>query len=357
VRRDVNHPSVVFWANGNEGGWNTDLDDDFAPEDPQRRTVLHPWDAFGGIDTLHYAPYDCCAGKFFHGADLIMPTEFMHGLYDGGHGAGLRDYWNAIATHPLGAGGFLWVFADEGLVRTDRDGAIDAFGYYGADGILGPHREKEASFFTIRSLWSPVVIDERRLPTSFDGVLRRTRWRVRPGGWLTLEYELRLPGGSHPYFGITFDAPADQVTDLRWLGRGPYRMWKNRLDGMGFDVWASTANDTVTGESWSYPEFRGFFGNLYWATIGTRSQPITVVAETPGLYLRMLTPRTPKDPRFTAVAFPEGDISFMHAIPPIGTTFHAAAAYGPESQMNLVNGRTGTYTGTLHFAFGPGNDQ
>ena len=88
--------------------------------------------------------------------------------------------------------------------------------------------------------------------------------------------------------------------------------------------WANAANDTVTGESWEYPEFRGFFGDLYWAVIGTRTQPITVVADTPGLYLRMLTPRAPKDPRFTAVAFPEGDISFMHAIPPIGTKFHAA---------------------------------
>ena len=531
VRRDVNHPSVVFWANGNEGGFNTDLDDDYAAEDPQRRTVLHPWDAFNGIDTLHYAPFDCCAQTFFHGSDLIMPTEFNHGLYDGGHGAGLRDYWNAIATHPLGAGGFLWVFADEGLVRTDRGGVVDAFGNYGADGIVGPHREKEASFFTIRSLWSPVAIDERRLPAGFDGrlpvrnlhtftdlkdctfdwqlhtfpgprdgsagqaatrsgratapavapggrgaidlglppdwrdfdalslavtdhtgrltnswrwmlrgqadiarrlveaegaapvvresageltivsgtseyrfdkatgrlasvrvggslvpfgngpravpgsgpmktfthradgrdhvveatsdgVLRRTRWRVRPGGWLTLDYELRVPGGSHPYFGITFDAPADQITDMRWLGRGPYRVWKNRLDGQGVGVWANAANDTATGESWTYPEFRGFFADLYWATIGTRSAPVTIVAESAGLYLRLLTPRQPSDPRFTAVQFPEGDLSFMHAIPPIGTKFHAAAAYGPESQMNLVNGRTGTYTGTLHFAFG-----
>ena len=28
----------------------------------------------------------------------------------------------------------------------------------------------------------------------------------------------------------------------------------------------------------------------------------------------------------TAVAFPEGGISFVHAIPPIGTKFHAASA-------------------------------
>jgi hypothetical protein len=187
---------------------------------------------------------------------------------------------------------------------------------------------------------------------TYDGVLRKTRWRVRPGGWLTLDYELRVPGGSHPYFGITFDAPAESIAGKRWLGRGPYRVWKNRLDGQGFDVWANPANDTVTGESWAYPEFRGFFADLYWASIATRTLPITVVAETPGLYLRVLTPTAPKDPRMTAVPFPDGDISFLHAIPPIGTKFHAASAYGPESQLSLVNGRTGTYTGTLHFTFG-----
>ena len=112
------------------------------------------------------------------------------------------------------------------------------------------------------------------------------------------------------------------------------------------------ANDTVTGETWQYPEFRGFFADLYWATIGTREQPITVVAETPGLFLRMLTPTEPKDPRNTKLEFPAGDISFMHGIPPIGTKFQKADVYGPESQLNLVNGRTGTYTGTLHFRFG-----
>ena len=66
----------------------------------------------------------------------------------------------------------------------------------------------------------------------------------------------------------------------------------------------------------------------------------------------MLTPSQAKDPRFTAVTFTEGDISLLHGIPPIGTKFHKPEVYGPESQLNLVNGRTGTYTGTLHFWFG-----
>ena len=36
-----------------------------------------------------------------------MPTEFLHGLYDGGIGAGLRDYWNVMGRSPTVAGGFL----------------------------------------------------------------------------------------------------------------------------------------------------------------------------------------------------------------------------------------------------------
>ena len=53
---------------------------------------------------------------------------------------------------------FIWVFADEGIVRTDQNGRIDVFSTYAPDGILGPHHEKEGSFYTIRDLYSPVQI-------------------------------------------------------------------------------------------------------------------------------------------------------------------------------------------------------
>ena len=43
INRDVNHPSILLWSNGNEGGWSTSVDTMFHLLDPQKRHVLHPW--------------------------------------------------------------------------------------------------------------------------------------------------------------------------------------------------------------------------------------------------------------------------------------------------------------------------
>ena len=538
VVRDGNHPSVIVWDNGNEGGFNDDLDDDFHRYDPQKRPVIHPWqDTAGQINTTHYRSYDCCAGKYLQGPELVMPTEVLHGLYDGGHGAGLFDLWNRMLENPLAVGAFLWALADEGIVRTDRGGALDTDGNHAPDGIVGPYREKEASFFTIKHVWSPVFLElDRldRLPPTFDGRLRlenrydftnlaqltfawrlvrfpgpdmpaagpvntaqgtlpapsvapgdrgtlalplpadwreadalslvafdaqgrgidtwtwmlkspedvrrhvvplggratgqeagghvvmeaagtrvsidratgrlasverdgrrvslangprivegkatltslghradgdgyvveaayegnlkQVQWRLDGSGWLELSYRYENPG-RHAYLGVTFDYPEAQVTGLRWLGRGPYRVWKNRIEGTTFDVWQKPYNDTRTGADWTYPEFKGHHADLYWAVLDTRELPITVVSDTEDLFLRVLTPHYGVDPTFTAVAFPEGDISFLHAIAPIGTKFDGPETLGPESQMNVSVGdnptqHMGVYSARLFFRFG-----
>ena len=170
VTRDVSHPCILFWDNANEGGWNRELDDQFALYDPQQRVVLHPWENFNGIDTAHYRAYKDVQ-KRLNGSTLYLPTEFLHGLYDGGHGAGLNDYWKLMHKSPVGAGGFLWCLVDEGVVRTDKNGIIDTDGNHAPDGILGPYRQKEASFYTIKEIWSPIHIGLQALPADFSGSL------------------------------------------------------------------------------------------------------------------------------------------------------------------------------------------
>ena len=159
VEHDVNHPSILFWDNGNEGGFNFDLDGDYARYDPQKRTVLHPWAAYppGVADTKHYLTYDTLQSKLAQDPVLI-PTEMLHGLYDGGAGAGLEDYWNTILRSKAGGGGIIWSFVDEDIKRVDEGGVLDSQGNYAPDGVVGPYREREASFYAVKQIWSPIVV-------------------------------------------------------------------------------------------------------------------------------------------------------------------------------------------------------
>ncbi|QJB30567.1 glycoside hydrolase family 2 [Chitinophaga oryzae] len=515
VERDVNHPSVIAWDNGNEGGFNRALDGDYAKYDPQKRPVLHPWERYNGVDTKHYPDFNYLVNASLYDQDIYLPTEFMHGLYDGGMGAGLADFWQRMLLHPRGAGGFLWAFADEGLVRTDKNGLMDTDGNHAPDGILGPHREKEGSFYTIREIWSPVHITLSAITTSFNGLVPvenrydytslaqcRFGWQLLrfpsagrkektdtlatgtinppdlaphtkgflslqlPAGWqeadalqvtawdhhgreiitrswplqspadvvrqfsapvgkmnvvsgndtlavdngkgvyyfsrtsglllqiLTPKGKISLSGGpvlagipqqlkefrsgadSSGFFvwaryegngflqvkwtfqpgvpvkldysysfkgeaafsGITFRYPEEKVTGLSWQGDGPYRVWKNRLHGNLFGSWYKAYNNTVTGESWVYPEFKGYHANVYSATFHTTEQPITFYTGNASTFLQVFRPQAPggASNNNTHPAFPEGDIGFLNAIAPIGTKFQHAAQMGPESQNNMM---------------------
>jgi hypothetical protein len=529
VMRDASHPCILFWDNGNEGGWNTDLDEDFALYDPQKRIVLHPWENFGGIDTDHYESYESTLKKL-SSYTLFMPTEFLHGLYDGGLGAGLKDYWDAMGTSPMGAGGFLWVFADEGAVRTDREGRIDVAGNQAPDGIVGPYHEKEASFYSIKEIWSPLQITPEKLPEDFNGTLtienhydftnlnactfdlrlcrfpepqkessgtdtvfqrsfagpdvaphdsgsidlslpydwrqsqvlyltakdpagneiwtwswdidgtdyyqqklvstttsdsskvgaflqngkihidtgglalqfdaknglltditvkgiplsfsggptliggtvqkpkvtcrqidnhvvlnatyedgmNYARWTIYPTGWIELEYELKLDGLFY-IFGVNFDYPENKMRQMRWLGRGPYRVWKNRLQGGRLDIFSNPYKDDVPGATWDFPEFKGYYQDWRWVVFSTEEGDITIVNGSDDLYLGVYRPNNGQDPMRTRINVPETGISFLHGIPAIGTKGQRPEDLGPQGQRNRASG---TYKGKVYFHFG-----
>jgi beta-galactosidase/beta-glucuronidase len=525
LARDVNHPSIVMWANGNEGGWNRAVDGDYHWYDPQKRLVIHPWERFNGTDTKHYPDFNYVANAALYGTEVFFPTEFMHGLFDGGHGAGLDDFWNEMRKHRSFSGGFLWALHDEGAVRTDKEGLIDVAGNAAPDGIVGPHREREGSFYAIREIWSPVYIDVKSLAKPFDGRIAvenryhntnlsqcRFQWQVvafsdssggkeikngmvrapdiAPGekgflhipipantkgdalyltaftakgdtictwswalvtpaetaartivektedittkqeknrftvtcdgisyrfdtttGFLASVFsngkEIALRGGpalggdtlalgrfhyykegdrlivtpfytSHPFtatwtfapgqlpkleysyskkgsvdfMGITFDYPEEKITGMKWMGRGPYRVWKNRLRGQQFGVWEKGYNNTVTGESWNYPEFKGWHAELYWVTLQTKESDFTIFTDHKAIFLQMLKPEKPKGAKNenTSPPFPEGNIGFMHAISAIGTKFQPAEVMGPQSGKNTQLNYT-PVSGALYFDF------
>ncbi len=547
VTRDVNHPCVLFWDNGNEGGWNRELDGDFAKWDVQGRRVLHPWEMFSGVNASHYLSYEktkvACEGLptprtkrettptvETNGVKWIyMPTEFLHGLFDGGAGAGLEDYWEVMRKSAHIGGGFIWAFLDEG-VKLPESGKIDVAGNRAPDGIVGPYRQMEGSYYTIKEVWSPVVVLERSLPDGFAGeltvenrysfintrecgfhwelwrfvrpgengelyrelasgsavspdiapggtgkvklelpkdwttadalVLRMTdpqgwelwtyvwalpkldefrevtkrigsqkvtasetnemivvqagdlilrfnksngrlsgaergvhkfslsngprpavgdaqlthletrmegkdcvitgsytgdlesvTWRVRGNGWVQCDYKYRAEGPKD-FMGVAFDYPEQLVRRKRWLGGGPYRVWKNRMRGSTLAVWDDGYNNTITGWSgWEYPEFKGCFANVRWMRLETVEGPITAVLGRDDMFVQVLNPEfPPKEIQGkTGINLPKAGLAFLDAIPPMGSKFRPATDSGPEGQPAVASGE---YAGEVSFWFG-----
>lgn len=555
IERDVNHPSVIIWSNGNEGGWNYNLDTLFAKYDKlQKRHVIHPWADFNDLDTHHYPAYLTGVARFTNGYKVFMPTEFMHAMYDQGGGAGLRDFWDRWCTNPLFAGGFIWVFCDEAPKRSDKGGILDSDKSNAPDGVVGPRREKEGSYYAIRAQWSPIQLKpllitehfdgsflvtneylytcldkcrmtykvkacdiplkhvaennrilaegEVRLPAIAPGETGKARFALpdafREGDVLELEafdkegksictwtYPIRLAkqyfesqmarvpmtlemvrpatatrtdetielksrdvtvtfdaatgmlrgirsketdipfkngpvavgmeiryqpasssvrnegsdavfcarykggadsivwrltnrgllymdavllnrasggGGFDDAFmdsrifnlGLTFSYPEQNCSGMKWMGRGPYRVWKNRIPGTNYGVWHKAYNNTITGESYEnliYPEFKGYHANLYWATLESETTPFTVYARTDGVFFRVFTPEEPKG-RVSATMpkFPEGDLSFLLDIPAI-CSFKPIEQQGPNSQPGNIRIKSGDEGLKLNLVF------
>ena len=251
IDHDVNHPSVIIWANGNEGGHNLELDKYFSEFDIQQRPVVHPWQLFGGIETQHYREYNYGIGNYENGKEIVMPTEFLHGQFDGGHGAGLEDYWEKMWHNPLSAGGFLWDFADNAVVRKDKNDSLDTDKHRAADGIVGPHHEKEGSFYTIKEVWSPVYFERREIAEGFDGTFNLenryhfTNINECNFSWKLKRFDIRTSDES---YGTT-TAP-----DIKPGAKGTLQLqlpanWKN------FDVLYITVKDRYQKElfTWSFP--------------------------------------------------------------------------------------------------------
>ncbi|WP_316847431.1 glycoside hydrolase family 2 protein [Pedobacter psychrodurus] len=249
---DENHPSIIFWANGNEGGHNRELDHLFAEQDIQKRPLIHPWEVFNGFETTHYREFNYGIGNYDHGHNILMPTEFLHGMWDGGHGAGIEDYWNAMWNNPLSAGGFLWDFADQGVVRTDKNGILDTDGNHGPDGIVGPYHEKEGSFFTIKEVWSPVFVEKREMTAGFDGSFTlENRYAFTNLNQCTFNWKLKkLKAGTDSEFksGKT-DAPNVKPFEKGKLQVNLPADWRN------FDALYLTASGPDGKElfTWSFP--------------------------------------------------------------------------------------------------------
>ncbi|HEX8607625.1 MAG TPA: glycoside hydrolase family 2, partial [Pedobacter sp.] len=136
-----------------------------------------------------------------------------------------------------------------------------------------------------------------------------------------------------------------------WKGRGPFRVWKNRLKGQQLGVWHKNYDNAITGETWQYPEFKGYHAEVSWVVIENKESPFTVYTADKNMFFQMLRPGKEKNALndYASPTFPEGSLGFLSAINAIGNKFHPAKSMGPESQKNQNQGEM--ISRTLWFDF------
>jgi hypothetical protein len=184
--------------------------------------------------------------------------------------------------------------------------------------------------FSLRRDGSEVVVD-----ASYGGSLRRVIWRVAlAGDAARIDYEYAVEG-EVDLLGVMFDVPPGSLTEKRWLGRGPYRVYRNRLDGGVLDLHQVAFNDPVPGQSFAYPEFKGYFSDWRWMELGTVGATLTIENGTGVPFVGLFGPRDGEPPM---LSFPDTGLAFLNVIPAIGTKFDTPEFLGPQSRTPRVVG-------------------
>jgi hypothetical protein len=160
-----------------------------------------------------------------------------------------------------------------------------------------------------------------------------------------LDYEYAYDGVVE-LMGVKFDYPEANMNSVRWFGRGPYRVWQNRLHGTTLDVWKNNYNDPTPGESFVYPEFKGFFNDWHWAVFETKEGSIMLGNGTPGSFLGVYSPRDGRDTPLCTL--PPTGIAVLDVIPAMRNKVNATDLVGPSSQAQRVSG---VHRGSLQLRF------
>jgi hypothetical protein len=162
------------------------------------------------------------------------------------------------------------------------------------------------------------------------------QWTVYPSGIVKMVVRYFPAAYFTSFDGVNFSFPEKEIRAVEYMGNGPYRVWKNRMKGTRFGIWHKDHNNTETGESWHYPEFKGYHANMYWCKFITTTQPFTVYTATEDLFLRLFTPAWKTDQWHNyEPLFPGGDLSFMQGISSIGTKTQRNETTGPMGMKNI----------------------
>lgn len=119
VKPLINHPSIIVWSLGNEGGYGVNFEKayDWVKAYDKTRPVQYERGGYDSKTDIHcpmYIGYEesesYCKGN---GIKPYIQCEYAHAM--GNSMGGFKEYWELIRKYPKYQGGYIWDFVDQGL--------------------------------------------------------------------------------------------------------------------------------------------------------------------------------------------------------------------------------------------------
>lgn len=177
VKPLINHPSVIVWSLGNEGGYGINFEkayDWVKACDPTRPAQYERggYDSKTDIHCPMYIGYEesenYCKGN---GTKPYIQCEYAHAM--GNSEGGFKEYWDLIRKYPKYQGGYIWDFVDQGLRDKSPISGKEIFTYGGdygrypgsdynfnCNGIIAPNRRLNPHAYEIQYVLQNVWIKD-----------------------------------------------------------------------------------------------------------------------------------------------------------------------------------------------------
>lgn len=171
IHKELNHPSLILMLRRNEAVRTFVNKETFEISDFQNNQLIYSSQYWNELENSQYPKNDFKPSLSLQSAKEFNSKTHLTGLNDNRRSVGFAKFWKSNTLDPLFSGGFFAKFSDHAVVRDDLGGKL----YYNSNniqlGILGAFREKKADFFTTKSIWSPIQLDEFMLDSDFNGQL------------------------------------------------------------------------------------------------------------------------------------------------------------------------------------------